>query len=67
MGTYQSIVKATRESASHLATMQRHARKIADAKRNDDPIAEIFAQRLYDLAKKRHEKAYAATRFPWEI
>jgi len=65
-----TIIRATRESAAHLATAQRHGRAMLDAQRRGDTAeAQRFQrfQRLRDQAYARHEKARAAALFPWEI
>ena len=60
------IITATRKSARALATMQRHARVIQDARRAGDTRAAAHAAKLYARAKTAHENARADTRFPWE-
>jgi hypothetical protein len=62
-----TIIRATRASAAHLATAQRHGRAMLDARRRGDTAEAQRFQRLRDQAYARHEKARAATLFPWEI
>lgn len=60
------IIRATKASAAHLATAQRHGRAMLDAQRRNDTTEAQRLQRLRDQAYARHEKARAATLFPWE-
>lgn len=61
-----NIITATKNSARALATMQRHARAIQDARRAGDSHAAAHAAKLYARAKTAYENARAATQFPWE-
>ena len=62
-----AIIRATKASAAHLATAQRHGRAMLNAQRRGDTAEAQRLQRLRDQAYARHEKARAATLFPWEI
>lgn len=62
-----SIIKATRASAAHLATAQRHGRALRDAERAGDARAIAKLTALRDAAMARHEKARNAATFPWEV
>ena len=65
-----AIIRATKASAAHLATAQRHGRAMLNAQRRGDTAEAQRLQRLQrlrDQAYARHEKARAATLFPWEI
>lgn len=63
---YKTILHATRASAAHLSTMQKHGRALRDAERNKDPAAYTKAQQLYERAHNRYTVARNATKFPWE-
>ena len=60
------IINATRRSARALATMQKHARAIRDAQRNNDEKAELKASRAYAAALNRYHAARYDASFPWE-
>ena len=51
----------------NAAPAQRHGRAMLDAQRRGDTVEAQRLQRLRDQAYARHEKARAATLFPWEI
>jgi hypothetical protein len=63
---YKSILHATRASAAHLSTMQRHGRALREAQRTKDDAAYIKSLRLYTKAHARYTTARNATKFPWE-